>query len=220
MLKHLVSRVRAALSAVAGYQAIIDLCDRRIHAWKKRLEAEEEHGLELEAEERARGKLSYWRIRKTKAERLRGHWRDLVKKRRGQKKKWLKNHPDNFPKGDGGDWVIFDGHELPHWMAVILQKARDSGVWKGAVYSGRRSKAYSRELCIGICGAPSCPGRCAGLTSNHVGPPTYTGEKWEGAADVSDPYGLRHYCETHNEPLIGGGAVLPADINHFSHEGN
>lgn len=220
MLKHLASRIRAALSAVAGYQAIIDLCDRRIHAWKGRLAVEEEHGLELEAEERARRKLSYWRIRRTKAERLQKHWRDLVRKRRGQKKQWLKNHPDHFPKGDGGDWVVFDGHELPRWMAVVLQKARDSGVWKGVVYSGRRTKQYSEELCEGICGAPSCPGRCAGTTSNHVGPPTFTGREWEGAADVTDPYGLRHYCETHDEPLVGGGAVLPADINHFSHEGN
>lgn len=221
MLKKFAERVRSALSSVAGYQAIIDLCERRIHAWKARLEAEEKHGgLETEAETRARAKLSYWRIRKTKAERFQKHWRDIVRRRVRQKKRWIENHPDNFPKGEGGDWVIFDGHEVARWMAVVLQAARDSGMWTGVVFSGRRTKQFSQELCEGICGAPSCPGRCAGLTSNHVGPPTYEGVKWEGAADVTDPFGLRHYCETHNAPLHGGGEVLPADIAHFSHEGN
>lgn len=219
MLKKLSQRVAAAVKHLVFDRGALALCEKRIAHFEERLKVAEQ-GFHKELEDRARAHLSYWRIRRTKVIRARDHWRSIVKRRRRQKKRWLENHPDLFPPGHGGEWVIFDGHEVPLWMAVVLQAARESGVWTGAVFSGRRTKQYSEELCENMCGAPSCPGRCAGTSSNHVGPPTFEGVKWEGAADVTDPYGLRHYCETHGEPLVGGGAVLPADIVHFSHEGN
>lgn len=116
--------------------------------------------------------------------------------------------------------VSFDGEQLPHWIADILTAARNSGVWSGECISGIRTVAESIALCEAMCGASSCPGRCAGAATNHTAPPTHTGVPYEGAADCTDPYGLEAYCRSHNEPLIGDGIVLPADINHFSHVGN
>ena len=69
-----------------------------------------------------------------------------------------------------------DGKEV-NW----LQKAVEKG-WNGQLNSGWRSPEYSESLCQSMCGAPSCPGKCAGKTSNHsqVGPPNW------GAIDVQD----------------------------------
>lgn len=137
-----------------------------------------------------------------------------------KKHKWLEEHPDPKPAPAGGSWVMFDGHEVAKWIAEICQEARDSGDWNGTVFSGRRSPQYCRELCENMCGAPSCSGTCAGESSNHCGPPSFEGKPYEGAVDVSDPQGLRSFCERHNKPLRGGGAVLPRDLPHFSHNGN
>lgn len=137
-----------------------------------------------------------------------------------KKHKFLVEHPDPKPAPAGGSWVMFDNHEVARWMAEILQDARDSGMWNGYVFSGRRSPQYCRELCENICDAPSCSGTCAGESSNHCGPPSFDGNDGEGAVDVTDPQGLRRYCETHNKPLRGGGQVLPRDLPHFSRNGN
>lgn len=219
MLKRLSDRLKEARAKVAHIALGIELADRRIHHFKHRLEVAERGGHSA-LEVKARRELSYWRIRKTKLERLQKHWKAILTRRDQRKQRWLEKHPEHFPPGDGGDWVVFDGHEVARWMALVLQDARDSGLWKGVVFSGRRSKVKSRGLCEAMCGEPSCPGRCAGESSNHVGPPSFEGTKYEGAVDVTDPYGLRHYCELHGNPLRGGGAVLPADIPHFSREGN
>jgi len=116
--------------------------------------------------------------------------------------------------------VAFDGHEVPAWIVAILSAARHDGIWHGSVISGYRTPAYSESLCYAMCGAPSCPGRCAGRATNHSCPPTYRGVKYEGAVDVTDAPGLRSYCRLHNAPLRGDGEVLPYDTPHFSHEGN
>lgn len=140
---------------------------------------------------------------------------DDLKKLREQHK-----HPKPTPIPGAHYRTWLDGHEVPVWIAEILIAARNAGVWKGVVISGVRSPAYSEELCLNMCGAPTCSGRCAGRASNHAMPPTGTGEPFEGAVDVTDYVGLRTYCREHNEPLRGGGEVLPADLPHFSHEGN
>lgn len=116
--------------------------------------------------------------------------------------------------------VTFDGEQLPRWIADILKQARESGIWKGECISGIRTVAESIALCQAMCGADSCPGRCAGAATNHTAPPTHTGKPFEGAADCTDPAGLEAYCRSHSEPLIGDGVVLPNDLNHFSHVGN
>lgn len=130
----------------------------------------------------------------------------------------LRYHHDHPPVIEG--LVTYDGHQLPGWIAEINDEARKSGEWTGSVISGVRSPEYSEHLCIIMCGAPTCPGRCGGRSSNHACPPTGKGVKYEGAEDVTDPEGLRQFCRKHNKPLRGGGEVLPADLNHFSHEGN
>ncbi len=114
----------------------------------------------------------------------------------------------------------FDGKLVPRWIVQdALKPARKAGV-QFTVISGYRSPAYSTSLCEAMCGAPTCPGRCAGATSNHSCPPTHTGRKFEGAVDVyPGAPALRAWCESHGNPIRGGGAELPSDPNHFSRSG-
>lgn len=74
----------------------------------------------------------------------------------------------------------YDGVPVAAWIVPYLQWARTNG-WKGRLVSGWRDPEYSRQLCIRMCGAPSCAGRCAGTASNHSG-----SAKPNGAVDVSD----------------------------------
>lgn len=136
-----------------------------------------------------------------------------------KKVKWLKEHKDKPPPPVTANLVTFDGRTVPGWIANILTQARSSGRWHGTVISGYRSPAYSESLCEAMCGAPACPGRCAGRASRHACPPTGTGVPHEGAVDVSDPYSLEAYCRSVGAPLYGGSYALPADPNHFSIDG-
>lgn len=138
-----------------------------------------------------------------------------------KKAAWLRRHIEPKPSPVGDGWVNFDGHLVAGWMVRdALAPARASGTWNGSVFSGYRSPDYCRQLCINMCGAPSCPGRCAGTSSNHCGPPSFKGNPYEGAVDVTDYYGLRQWCGSHGWPIKGGGVVLPADLPHFSRNGN
>lgn len=74
----------------------------------------------------------------------------------------------------------FDGKPVAKTAIPLLTWARANG-WDGVLVSGWRDPKYSQSLCFRMCGAPSCPGRCAGLSSNHVG---NTPTKF--AMDVSD----------------------------------
>lgn len=131
-----------------------------------------------------------------------------------------KKHDHGLPPSSyGKNFVTFDGYAVPKWIGQINQAARESGIWKGKVFSGFRTPAYSTSLCVAMCGAPSCPGRCAGAASNHACPPDGSGKKYEGAEDVTDPEGLEAYCRSHSEPLYGAGYALPADTPHFSNTG-
>ena len=75
----------------------------------------------------------------------------------------------------------FDGEPVAAWMKPYLVWAREHG-WQGKLNSGWRDPAHSERLCFDICNAPTCSGRCAGRTSNHVG-----NVKPAGSIDVSDP---------------------------------
>lgn len=129
-------------------------------------------------------------------------------------------HPSPKPIPGAQYRTELDGHEVPIWIAEILIAARNAGAWHGTVISGVRSPAYSEELCLNMCGAPSCSGTCAGRSSNHAMPPSGSGRAYEGAVDVTDYSGLRRYCEQHAPQLRGGGQNLPSDLPHFSHAGN
>ena len=76
--------------------------------------------------------------------------------------------------------ATFDGVPVAAVAVKYLLYARKKG-WKGRLNSGYRTPAYSESLCFRMCGAPSCPGRCAGRATNHA---------WKDAnrfaVDVSD----------------------------------
>ena len=76
--------------------------------------------------------------------------------------------------------AMFDGRPVAAWLKPYLDWARQNG-WKGTLNSGFRDPVYSEKLCMSMCGAPSCPGRCAGRASNHAG-----NSNPSGAIDVSD----------------------------------
>lgn len=114
------------------------------------------------------------------------------------------------PSGVG----TFDGKQVAKWIIPILQKARQSGLWHGSVLSGFRTPAYSLSLCRQMCGAPSCPGRCAGTDSNHSGT-----QAPHGAVDVSDPAGLTAAL-AHLNLSNQLKHTLSSDANHFSRTGS
>lgn len=94
-----------------------------------------------------------------------------------------------------------------------LKLAREAG-WDGVLTSGYRTPEYSESLCYVMCNAPSCPGRCAGRSSNHSqkGPPLW------GCFDCTD-------YETMERVLREIGAPLKNELDwrdpvHFSYTGN
>lgn len=64
--------------------------------------------------------------------------------------------------------AVFEGKTVAKCAICHLRWARKQG-WRGGVNSGWRSIPYSISLCYRMCGRPSCPGRCAGAGTNHVG---------------------------------------------------
>lgn len=113
----------------------------------------------------------------------------------------------------------FDGVPVAKWIVPYLRWAREVGhngvKWAGRLVSGWRDPNYSRGLCMKMCGRPSCPGRCAGLSSNHVG-----SVRPRGAVDVSDykTFGwLMQFCPLTPKLINHLGARDPV---HFSASGN
>lgn len=111
--------------------------------------------------------------------------------------------------------VTFDSKPCVEDLAYWLYRARTEGAggqkWLGVLVSGWRSPEYSEQLCFGICNHPTCPGLCAGRTSNHT-KLTYPGP----AGDITD------YIRG-EEVLIDLGSGyfnnLPRDLVHMSHSG-
>lgn len=122
-------------------------------------------------------------------------------------KKRKKQHAD--PQGD---LVYFDGKPHAGWIVrESLAPARASGVWGGISYSGFRDPDLCERLCIQMCGQPTCPGQCAGRTSNHT-----KLVKPGGAADVTDSDGLSRWEAGHGFPTRH---TLPFDLPHHSANG-
>lgn len=137
---------------------------------------------------------------KIRKRRSKGHKTpDLAAERRRLLKKiaWLEEHSDPELASDGtAVWTSPSGRKttVAGWMVGAapgptgqkvnwLERSVNRG-WDGELSSGYRSPEYSDSLCRAMCGAPSCPGRCAGRASNHsqVGPPNW------GAIDVFPDY--------------------------------
>lgn len=135
-----------------------------------------------------------------------------VEKARARKDELLQKLQDRH-KPDGPT-VEIDGKPVARWIAKWVLKARKEGLWHGYVVSGYRSPEYSTSLCEAMCGAPTCPGRCAGASSNH------SGLKYpRGAVDVD----LAHRAEF-AAAMVKLGAPLKnglpnSDPNHFSQSG-
>lgn len=109
-------------------------------------------------------------------------------------------------------FVYVNGRLVCSWIAEELSKARGYG-WQGFVVSGYRTPAYSRQLCRAMCGRDSCPGRCAGVNTNHARGPAYP----LGAVDVTDYGTLQRICTQHGLKIHN---ALSHDPVHFSHAGN
>lgn len=119
---------------------------------------------------------------------------------------------DNFRATVAPNVTRFDGVPCAIWIAKELARIRGAGRWKGSLVSGWRSPAYSRSLCIARCGAPSCPGTCAGASSNH------SGSKYPaGACDVSDYVTFEKEAARLKSPLIN--RLDSRDPVHFSTSG-
>lgn len=162
--------------------------------------------------------------RKIRKRRKRGHKTpDLAAERKRVQKKiqWLKDHADPVASADGT--APWRGHRVAAWMVGAakgpdgkkinwLQRSVNKG-WDGNISSGYRSPEYSDSLCRAMCGAPSCPGRCAGRASNHsqTGPPNW------GAVDVSPQYVKFGQIQRElGSPLKND---LPIDRVHYSYTG-
>ena len=98
------------------------------------------------------------------------------------------------------------------WMVSEVDKVHAAG-WGGMLNSGFRTPAHSTQLCLDICGQPTCPGTCAGATSNHA-----KHVKPEGAIDVSDPSTFGAKARQMGSPLKN--LLGAADPFHFSTSGN
>lgn len=108
---------------------------------------------------------------------------------------------------------MFDGKPVAKCAIPILLWCRENG-WKGVLVSGWRDPRYSQQLCINMCGRPSCPGTCAGLGSNHVG-----NSPSKFAMDVSDYINFaRIVARCPLQPKVHN--ALPRDLVHFSPSGN
>lgn len=139
-------------------------------------------------------------------------WNGIRKIYRKQKRKVYRRIHDNDDDVSGSGLIVtLDGKPCASWIARGCIDRRSKG-WSGVLVSGYRTPEYSEQLCYQICGRPSCPGLCAGRSSNHCCPPTYSGQDGEGACDVS------YYWEFPERDGLYNN--LPRDLVHFSRSGN
>lgn len=139
--------------------------------------------------------------------------------------RWDKVRKHHLHPPDDPDHIsTFEGVAVAAWMVGRdagpdgshvnwLQKIRDTGIWHGVVVSGARTAEHSEDLCYAMCGRPSCPGMCAGRSSNHVVDAGYP----DGAVDVSDYDNFERAARLVGAPLIND---LPIDPVHFSPSGH
>ena len=124
-----------------------------------------------------------------------------------KKLRFLHHHRSRAMK----DVARFDGEPVAAWMVQWLKKSRANG-WGGVLVSGYRTPRHSEQLCLDMCGSPSCPGKCAGRSSNHSGK-----DFPEGAVDVTDQFTFAEIQPRIGSPLRND---LPSDRVHFSVSGH
>lgn len=151
----------------------------------------------------------------------------MMKRARGrhdEASKLRREHKESNREDQDG-WSQWRGFKVAAWMVGEatgpdgsrtnwLQLSVERG-WSGGLYSGGRTPEYSESLCLNICGAPSCPGICAGRSSEHSGkdgsPPGW------GALDVQDYERFGRIQREIGSPLRND---LPADKPHYSTTGH
>lgn len=119
----------------------------------------------------------------------------------------------NVPKGPGLKRWPNGNVVIAAWIYTYLKKIG----FTGSISSGYRTPAYSESLCMDMCGAPSCPGTCAGRSSNHSGK-TFPA----GAIDVPDYGTLQAKIDAAARRGIPRLLKndLPADRGHYSNSGH
>lgn len=131
-------------------------------------------------------------------------------RRRHQRAEW-KAHQAHAVSQPGV--TTYDGVPVAKCAVPILNWCRGHG-WHGRLVSGYRSPEYSDSLCRRMCGAPRCPGLCAGRASNHSG-----NSPSRFAVDVSDYYTFGSVvARCPLSPHIHN--ALPRDRVHYSPSGN
>lgn len=150
-------------------------------------------------------------IRRERRRSRKDRWRKV--KRRRQIGKIRRLHRRKPKVKDG--LTTFDGKLVSAPVAFWLLRSREAG-WKGTLLSGYRDPAYSESLCYAMCGAPSCPGRCAGRSSGHSQKGGSRSAP-QGCADITDHVTFARIQGEIGSPLRN--ALGPADPNHFSLSG-
>jgi hypothetical protein len=139
------------------------------------------------------------------------HTERVLIRRAENKIEWLRKHPPTLDP-DGDDLILIDGKQVSEEVGKEVLRIRSAGRWGGYVVSGYRTPAYSQSLCYGMCGRPMCPGRCAGVNTNHA----RKGGR-NGAVDLTDYLTFRSECWRLGSWLENH---LPRDLVHFSDSGN
>lgn len=213
-------RVKQAQAKLSHLASGATLAERRVKFFKRRYADAATQGHE-QTRLRAERELITWRAKLKRAENLQEDWRQIKHRRVHQKLIYLQTHPQK-PKTNS----VYDGIDVAPWMVGKdvgpdgsrtnwLDKIRAKG-WSGQVVSGVRSVAHSIELCEAMCGASSCPGRCAGATSNHnCGDPC---KSPDGAIDVTDYSTFGAIARQIGAPLQN--QLGAADPVHFSYTGH
>ena len=160
---------------------------------------------------------------------------DAMKKRRDERKPMLKqmrqDHKQAQESSIPGTALFSDSIQttpvrVASWMVGKsvgpdgtktnwLKVARENG-WTGVVTSGYRTPEYSESLCYAMCNQPSCPGRCAGKSSNHSQTMLNGGNG--GAIDVSDYVTFGNIMRAKGAPLQN--QLGSADPVHYSPSGH
>lgn len=137
-----------------------------------------------------------------------------VKRGRHRRAEQRKKATDREEWKTAKGFAQFEGRTVAKWMVPWLEKSRRAG-WQGSITSGVRTPEYSEHLCEAMCGAPSCPGRCAGRSSNHNMLPSQ-GHPY-GALDVSDYANFEAIQKRIGSPLCN--RLDARDPVHFSVSG-
>jgi hypothetical protein len=137
-----------------------------------------------------------------------------IRRRAAQKARHLANQTQAYLNPGVTTW---GGKTVANCAVAYLNYAKAHG-WQGGVNSGWRAPWYSEQLCYQMCGAPRCPGKCAGTASNHVG---NTCDRF--AIDVSDYTTVGRLMASMPNPPHGRrifNALGARDPVHFSPSGN